>query len=126
MDNDQIQTFCPYDHLSNDLKIFDKESLLLVERAAAGLTPTEVLALFNVSSDQLTESPADKRIFEAAYARGESLGKLEALTCLLAQMRERQGVPAALTYLKVKAEQWRGVDDDAAGKKAFNFTVMMD
>jgi hypothetical protein len=124
--DDQYQKYHPYDHLSDDLVIFDKESLLLVEKAAAGLTPLETLALFNVTTQQLDEAPSDKSIFEAAFARGESMAKLAAITHLFTQMEGRQGVPAALTYLKVKATSWSNVDENSAGSKAFSFTVMMD
>jgi hypothetical protein len=124
--DDQYQQYHPYDHLSDDLVIFDKESLLMVEKAAAGLTPLETLALFNVSTQQLDEAPSDKSIFEAAFARGESMGKLAAITSLFEQMNGRQGVGAAVMFLKTKAELWSQVDEASSGNKAFSFTVMMD
>ena len=120
-----MDQFNPYAILPPGLKIFDEYSLKIVEEAAAGLSVPEVLAIFNVSEAQLSDSPLDAEMFSAAYARGESLAKVQAVKHLFKQMSEKNGAPATITYLKTRAALWASVDENGGAGKNFSFTVNM-
>ena len=121
------EPFNPYSILPPNLKIFDTQSLMEVERLASGLSEEEVLDYFGLSQEGLSLSLPDKEIFTRTFKRGRTIGKMRALENLFIQMGSKGGAPACLTYLKQVSPTWVSIDESSTiGNKNFVFTVNMD
>ena len=121
------EQFNPYNILPPNLKVFDTQSLMDVERLACGLSEEEVLDYFGITQEGLALSLPDQEIFQRAFKRGRTIGKIKALENLFTQMGCKGGTPACLTYLKQISPTWASIDEGATlGKKNFIFTVNMD
>jgi hypothetical protein len=101
---------------------FDKSELADIERLASGLSKAEVLDVFYMLEEELSQEDLD--IFNRAYRKGRALAKAQAVDCLFVQMSGRQGVPGALAYLTRLADEWPSESEGNAGKThSFSFDL---
>lgn len=122
----ELSNHNPYIQLPPDIKIFTAIDLQEVELLSAGMSETEVLDYFNLSDEKLISCPQDKTYFQAAFRRGRSRAKHEAVRCLFAQMKDKGGSAAALAYLRQVGELWPAASLETGTGKNFSFKVVMD
>lgn len=94
-----------------------------VEDAAKGLTPEEVLTLFNMTLDKLNE--IEQEWFHRAFNRGRAAGKKDAVDRLFASMLDKGGKDAALAYLVRFADSWQKEAGDLPKEGTFKFEVKL-
>lgn len=93
-----------------------------VEDAARGMSPEEVLSLFNLTLDKL--NLVEQEWFQLAFDKGRARGKKEAVDKLFASMTDKGGGANAIAYLTRFADSWSKDATDGLPKEGtFKFEV---
>ena len=104
------------------MSIFTGNDTDSIERFAAGLSPEEVLDIWCVTADELSQ--ADLDTFNRCYRRGRALAKSRAVDALFGCMSGRDGVKGSLAYLVRMNDEWPEVTEETeSGKGVFKIVL---
>jgi len=103
-----------------EMKFLDMTILMLVHDMAGTMGKEEILETFTLKREDLTDG--EKVFFDEFYAFGRGNAIREVGRNLIDATKGRQGVPAAMAYLKRFAKEFEGdVEGDSSGSFSFTF-----